>query len=98
MEWKSAVFSQYHRRPKVTPDKKRYMGYSMVTARYHYVEWRYWDNDKKRAGELAGVELYDNQKDPDENINIAGLSEHADIVEKLSKQLEAGWRAALPKQ
>jgi arylsulfatase A-like enzyme len=97
-EWKSAVFSQYHRRPKVTPDKKRYMGNSMVTTRYHYVEWRYWDNDKKRAGELVAVELYDNRKDPDENINIAGLPEQAAIVEKLSKQLKVGWRAAVPKK
>lgn len=95
LELKSAVFSQYHRRPKNTPDGKRYMGFSMVTPRYHYVEWRYWDNDKKIAKDLAAVELYDNQVDPEENINIAGFPENAEIVRKLSQQLKAGWRAAL---
>jgi len=93
-EWKTAVFSQYHRRPNVSPDGKRYMGYSMVTARHHYVEWRYWDNDKKVAGDLAAVELYDNQADSDENVNIAGLPENAELVARLAGQLKAGWRAA----
>ncbi len=96
-EWKSAVFSQYHRRPNVSPDGKRYMGFSMVTPRYHYVEWRYWDNDRKIAGEVAAVELYDNQADSDENRNIAGLPDNAGIVEELSEQLKAGWRVARPR-
>jgi iduronate 2-sulfatase len=95
-EWKSAVFSQYHRRPNVSPDKQRYMGYSMVTERYHYVEWRHWDNDRKLAGEVAAVELYDNQADPDENRNIAGFPENAGIVAELAQKLRAGWRAARP--
>ncbi len=95
-EWKSAVFSQYHRRPNVSPDGQRYMGYSMVTERYHYVEWRHWDNDLKLAGEVAAVELYDNQADPDENRNIAGLPENAGIVAELAQKLRAGWRAARP--
>jgi hypothetical protein len=69
----------------------------MVTQRYHYVEWRYWNNDEKTAGELAAVELYDNQADSYENINIADQPENKKIVEKLSKQLKAGWRAALKK-
>ena len=96
LEWKSGAFSQYHRRPKNTPDKKSYMGYSIVTRRYHYVEWRYWDNHNKVAGKLAAVELYDNQADPEENINIAGIPENKAIVERLAQQLKAGWRAAVP--
>lgn len=96
LDWKSAVFSQYHQRPKITPDGKRYMGYSMKTKLYHYVEWRYWDNDKKLAGDLAAIELYDNQADADENINIAGNPENKEIIEKLAAQLKAGWRAAFP--
>jgi arylsulfatase A-like enzyme len=95
-EWKSAVFSQYHQRPKVTPDGKRYMGYSMVTRTHHYVEWHYWDNDAKKAGELVARELYDNVADPHENVNIANLPDNKQLVEKLSKQLAAGWRAARP--
>lgn len=94
-ELKSAVFSQYVRRPRNSPDRKRYMGYSMVTTRYHYVEWYHWDNATKTAGDLAAVELYDNRTDPEENINIADLSENTEIVRKLSRQLKAGWKAAL---
>lgn len=94
-EWKTAVFSQYHRRPNVSPDGKRYMGFSMVTERFHYVEWRTWDNDNKTAGDLAAVELYDNAADPDENVNIAGRPENAEIVVRLAGQLKAGWRAAI---
>lgn len=97
-ELKSAVFSQYHRRPNISFDGKRYMGYSMVTNRYHYVEWRSWDDDKKLAGNLAAVELYDNQSDPEENVNIAGFPENAGLRSDMAKKLKAGWRAALLKR
>jgi len=94
--WKTAVFSQFHRRPRVTPDGKRYMGYSMVTKRYHYVEWHFWDNEKKAAKELAAAELYNLDTDPDENINIADLPENREIVRNLSLQLKSGWQSAFP--
>jgi hypothetical protein len=74
------------------------MGYSMVTPRYHYVEWRYWDNVKKVAGGLAAVELYDRQADPDENTNIAEFKENGQVVERLSRQLRRGWRSAVPEE
>jgi iduronate 2-sulfatase len=93
-ELKSAAFSQYVRRPKNSPDGKRYMGYSMVTSRYHYVEWYPWADETKTAGELAAVELYDLATDPDENINIAGLPDSAETVRNLAVKLKAGWRAA----
>lgn len=95
LELKSAVFSQYHQRPKVTPDGKRYMGYSMVTSRYHYVEWYQWDNNKKVAKDFAASELYDNRVDSEENINIALFPENQELVRNLSIQLKAGWRTAL---
>lgn len=92
---KSAAFSQYVRRPKNSPDGKRYMGYSMVTSRYHYVEWYHWDDATKTAGDLVVVELYDLLSDPDENTNIAGQPENAGTVRSLAEKLEAGWRGAL---
>ena len=70
------------------------MGFSMVTERYHYVEWRTWDDEKKIAGEVAAVELYDNAADPMENVNIAGLPGNAGLVGELKAKLGAGWRAA----
>jgi len=77
--WKAAAFSQYHQRPKVTTDGKRYMGYSMVTERYHLVEWHTWDNTTKTAGDLVARELYDNRDDPQENINLADLPKYAGL-------------------
>jgi arylsulfatase A-like enzyme len=91
---KSAAFSQYVRRPKNSPDGKRYMGYSMVTSRYHYVEWCHWDDATKTAGDLVAVELYDLLSDPDENTNIAGHPENAGTVRGLAEKLKAGWRVA----
>ena len=100
--WDSAesppdVFAFLAERPNVTPDNKRYMGYSMVTERYHYVEWRTWDNDAKRPGELVAQELYDNQADPDENLNIAGFTQNQQLLAQLAEQLRAGWVGALPR-
>jgi iduronate 2-sulfatase len=94
--WKKAAFSQFHRRPKVSPDGKRYMGYSMKTKDYHYVEWYYWNNTTKERGDFVINELYDSRRDPDENINIAQKKENSALVENLSKQLQDGWRAAKP--
>ena len=97
-ELKSAVFSHYHQKPKSTLDGNRYMGYSMVTSQYHYVEWFFWDDENKIAGDRVGIELYDNLMDPDENNNIADYPENQDLVLDLSQQLKAGWRAALIKK
>ena len=94
-ELKSAVFSHYHQKPKSTLDGNRYMGYSMVTSQYHFVEWFYWDDVNKIAGDQVGIELYNNQVDPDENNNIAGYPENQDLVRDLSQRLKAGWRAAV---
>ena len=97
-EWKAAAFSQFHRNPRVTPDGKRYMGYSMVTSRHHYIEWRFWNHISGVAGDLAAVEMYDRKTDPDENTNIANLAENRHILKQLSRQLQRGWRFAVPAQ
>ena len=81
--WKSAVFSQYPRAKK--------MGYSMRTERYRYIEWQ-------EEGKAVGRELYDYETDPNETASLADKPEQAALVEKLSKQLNAGWQAAKPKK
>ena len=83
--WKKAAFSQYPRGDL--------MGYAMRTDRYRYVEWR-----KRGKDEVEGVELYDHQTDPEENVNVANRPEHKELVAKLRKQLHAGWKGALPRQ
>lgn len=80
--WKRAAFSQYPR-GKVT-------GYSVRTGQYRYTEWA------ERGKDPVGVELYDHQTDPQENVNIADRAENKALVENLSRTLHEGWRAALP--
>jgi hypothetical protein len=94
-KWKTAAFSRFHRYPRVTPDGKAYMGYSMVTDRYHYVEWRAWSDSEKTAGTLSAVELYDLQSDPSENVNLVDFNSSKAVIDDLSIQLQRGWRSAV---
>lgn len=82
--WKKAAFSQYPR--------SKVMGYSMRTDRYRYTEWR-----PQGGGPPVAIELYDHASDPQENINLANRKEFQDLITELSKQLEAGWQAAVPR-
>ncbi|MCK0132575.1 sulfatase [Flavobacteriaceae bacterium F08102] len=96
-KWKEAAFSQFHRRPKHAADGKRYMGYSMNTHKYHYIEWYTWDPKTGTRGEFNHSELYDRENDPYETINIAAEQSLNNVVKELSEQLAAGWRNAKPK-
>lgn len=76
---KKAIFTQFHRRPRVSPDGGCYMGYSMITDEYHYVDWYTWDNQENQAGELKAVELYDPGSDPAENRDLANRPDYNTI-------------------
>jgi iduronate 2-sulfatase len=69
------------------------MGYTMRTDRYRLVLWV---DERSRQGEPIAVELYDHQNDPDENVNLAGAPEHAQLIQNLTDQVWSGWRDALP--
>ncbi|MHA7942279.1 sulfatase [Formosa sp. 3Alg 14/1] len=97
LAWKDAVFTQFRRRARVSKDGNEYMGYSMQTKQYHYIEWYAWDNEAKEKGAYATAELYDHAVDPNETVNIAGQSDQKQLIEQLSVQLKQGWRAAVPK-
>ncbi len=84
--WKSAAFNQYLR-----GFAYRFMGKSMRTDRYRYIEWRDRFDDK-----LVATELYDHETDPQENINIAADPQHKELVLQLSSRLALGWKGALP--
>ncbi len=66
------------------------MGYTMRTDRYRLVVWR---DHRDSTAEPIYVELFDHQTDPNETKNIA--TDKPDLVSKLTKQLNAGWQAAL---
>lgn len=75
--WKTAVFSQYLR-----TGKEKFMGRSIRTDRWRYTEWR----DAK--DKLVGVELYDEQNDPQENVNLAGDPSYQSVMATLASQLK----------
>jgi hypothetical protein len=84
LPWKKAAFSQYPR--------GKVMGYSMRTKSFRYTEWQ-----NRETGEVMASELYDHRKDPKENENVSARPEYEQDVQRLSRMLERGWRAALPK-
>jgi iduronate 2-sulfatase len=96
LPWKKAAFSQFHRRPRVAADGGRYMGYSINTAEFHYIEWFTWDHVSGSKGDYVTAELYDRLNDPYESINVAQKEEYIDVIGKLSTQLADGWRKAAP--
>jgi hypothetical protein len=64
----------------------------MRTERFRYTEWQ----DRKTKKVMAR-ELYDHEKDPQENVNAVDAPEYARDVQRLTRVLNQGWRAALPK-
>ena len=75
------MFSQFER----LHEKQRYMGYAMRTDRYRYIEWL-----DRATHTVAFRELYDHRSDPDENVNIAGVSKNAPLLKVLSARM---WNA-----
>ncbi|HEY6167720.1 MAG TPA: sulfatase [Verrucomicrobiae bacterium] len=83
---KSAAFSQYPR----GVDGKQLMGYTMRTDRYRLTRWVHKNDHSK----VDAVELYDEQTDPQENVNIANDPKNAELVAKLTDQWLKGWQGA----
>jgi hypothetical protein len=97
-EWKPAAFSQFLLGRFGPPETRKHerMGYTIRTQRYRYVEWYSWNKEEKKRGDLLDKELFDHQTDPQENKNLANETEYQKTVESLSRQLNVGWRGALP--
>ena len=58
-------------------------GESVRTDRFLYTEWR------DRKGAVSARMLYDHEKDPDENVNVAEKPAYADDVKRLHAVLSA---------
>jgi arylsulfatase A-like enzyme len=83
LPWKEGAFSQYPR--------SKVMGYTVLTAKYRYTEWREWVGGKAdgaKAGGLMANELYDHRVHSQENVNLAGKPEFVDEVRELSALLQ----------
>ena len=87
--WKSAAFSQYPR-PGSKSGSGPLMGYTMRTDRYRLTVW-VGRNDHTM---VDATELYDHQKDPQENVNIAKDPANAELVAQLMAQWKKGWQGA----
>lgn len=95
LPWKRAAFSLYGRASRGSrhrPEIGDPLGRSIRTDHYRYTEW------KSPDGQLVGRELYDMKTDVENNINLANRPEYREWVERLSRQLADGWKAALPEQ
>jgi iduronate 2-sulfatase len=90
-EWKEAVFSQFHRRPQVAYDGGRYMGYSVRTKDFHYIQWHTWDNKMKQAGDSVEAELYDHRVDPNETKNRVADGAYQEILPVLKGHMHKNW-------
>jgi arylsulfatase A-like enzyme len=88
IKWKEGALSYWPSVGRTDPDKL-VMGYTIQTQRYRYTEWI-----KESSGELLARDLFDHQKDPDENKSIANDPGNESIVTELSALLDRGkgWR------
>lgn len=75
---KKVAISQYPRGSA----GRQLMGYSIRDERWRLTLWR-----DRKTQEVADTELYDEQNDPAETVNLAGKPEHKAVIKKLSKHL-----------
>ncbi len=89
-EGKTHVYSQHPRSFRGNRYRGRgdIMGYTVRTKRHRYVEWIEHGSER-----VVARELYDHETDPNEQKNVADATDHAMVVEKLSRRL-ATYRGA----
>jgi iduronate 2-sulfatase len=78
---KKVAISQYPR-PAGQTKQGALMGYSIRDDRWRLTVWR-----NRKTGEVAATELYDEQDDPSETVNLATKSEHKPVIDRLSSYL-----------
>ena len=78
--WKRAAFSQYPR--------GKVMGYTMRTNRFRYTEWQ-----DRQTGEVLDRELYDHDRDAQENVNAVEKDTYVNAVNELEQLMAQGWQS-----
>ncbi|MDA0710213.1 MAG: iduronate sulfatase, partial [bacterium] len=78
---KRAAFSQYPR--------GKVMGYTMRTHRFRYTRWQ-----DRQTGDVLARELYDHDRDTQENINAIEKDIYVNAVRELEKLMDEGWQGA----
>ena len=92
---KSAALTQHPRPalywgggPEALP---KVMGYGLFTDRWNYHEWRDF-----KTGEVMAQELYDNQSDPLETVNLANTEEAKARIPALAAQIKTMTKGTQP--
>jgi arylsulfatase A-like enzyme len=75
-EWNGLACSQYL--------KGKVIGRSIRTDRYRFTLW-------ESPGDVVGIELYDHEKDPQGNINLAASPENKKLVREMTKLHRSKW-------
>ncbi|VGO12605.1 Arylsulfatase [Pontiella desulfatans] len=76
-EWNGFSASQFR--------KGKIIARSIRTDRYRFTLW------EKGRGNVVGTELYDYEKDPQGNVNLAASPENKHLVEKFTKLHQSEW-------
>jgi arylsulfatase A-like enzyme len=85
-EWKKAAFSMV---------PKPLNAHTVRTKRYRYAE--YGNTQEPDVEEkYVAIELYDHEKDPFEQVNLAGNPDYASVEAEMKALLHGGWKGALP--
>ena len=74
-----------------------HMGFSVRTKRFRYTEWPRFDYVSTHEpdwddNQLAGVELYDYERDPGGERNVASDPEYGTVAKEMRERLRRGWR------
>jgi len=89
--WKQAAFSIWVQAKYRYDLETQIIGYTMKTDRYRYTEWKH-----TMSREVRARELYDHEKDPQENVNVVDDPRYAAVVPELEAMMQRGWKSALP--
>jgi arylsulfatase A-like enzyme len=93
---KDFAVSQYPRTADPAATKRRayeqgdVMGYSVRSDRYRYTLWlrgAYRSGRPLETAQVAGVELYDYRRDPQERVNAADDASYADVRRRMHGRL-----------
>jgi len=81
---RESALSQF---PRQRNEPHEHMGYTLRTDRYRYTKWVGFPEDQRN--EVAGLELYDHENDPQETQNLAADPKMQDVLKRLDAKLQA---------
>lgn len=84
--WKTGVFSRIQDAQTIITNRYRFTLYSDATP----------EGDVTHRPNAGTCELFDLEKDPKENVNVAKHPQYLNVVREMAALLKAGWQTMLP--